>query len=348
MNGILCMNKPQQFTSFDVIGKLRGILHMKRLGHTGTLDPMATGVLPVLVGTATKACDILPNQDKTYRAAVQFGRATDTLDIWGTLTQQYPDMHITEEQLRTVLPDFVGEITQLPPMYSAVSVNGKRLYELARKGETVERPSRMVTVYDITLEAFDEVQQTAVLTVACGKGTYIRTLLSDIGQRLGGDAVMTALTRTAACGYSLAQCLTFEQVAAAVVDGTIVDKLLPTDSLFFCLSETVFECGTGTNVLQWCQAGSDKTAPDTGRAGLLYCLWIAKRLSRYCICRQRKTGTANRETILTSLFHVKQNHSENPNEKRLYYDAANIRRNSADCCCTGHYLTVCISDIGQF
>ena len=146
MNGILCMNKPQQFTSFDVIGKLRGILHRKRLGHTGTLDPMATGVLPVLVGTATKACDILPNQDKTYRAAVQFGRATDTLDIWGTLMQQYPDMHVTEEQLRAVLPDFVGEITQLPPMYSAVSVNGKRLYELARKGETVERPSRMVTV----------------------------------------------------------------------------------------------------------------------------------------------------------------------------------------------------------
>lgn len=232
MNGILCMNKPQQFTSFDVIGKLRGILHMKRLGHTGTLDPMATGVLPVLVGTATKACDILPNQDKTYRAAVQFGKATDTLDIWGNLTQQHPDMHVTEAQLRAVLPDFIGEITQLPPMYSAVSVNGKRLYELARKGETVERPSRMVTVYDMILEAFDEAEQTAVLTVACGKGTYIRTLLSDIGQRLGGDAVMTALTRTAACGYSLAQCLTFEEVAAAVADGSIADKLLPTDSLF--------------------------------------------------------------------------------------------------------------------
>lgn len=232
MNGILCMNKPQQFTSFDVIGKLRGILHMKRLGHTGTLDPMATGVLPVLVGTATKACDILPNQDKTYRAAVQFGKATDTLDIWGNLTQQHPDMHVTEAQLRAVLPDFIGEITQLPPMYSAVSVNGKRLYELARKGETVERPSRMVTVYDMILEAFDEAEQTAVLTVACGKGTYIRTLLSDIGQRLGGDAVMTALTRTAACGYSLAQCLTFEEVAAAVADGSIADKFLPTDSLF--------------------------------------------------------------------------------------------------------------------
>ena len=232
MNGILCMNKPQDFTSFDVIGKLRGILHMKRLGHTGTLDPMATGVLPILVGTATKACDILPNQDKTYQATVVFGKATDTLDIWGKPLQDYPEQHVTEAALRAVLPEFLGDITQLPPMYSAVSVNGKRLYELARKGETVERPTRTVHIDAITLDAFDETQQTATLTVSCGKGTYIRTLLSDIGQRLGGDAVMTALTRTAACGYPLQDCLTFEQVAAAMADGTLEEHLLPTDSLF--------------------------------------------------------------------------------------------------------------------
>lgn len=232
MNGILCMNKPQDFTSFDVIGKLRGILHMKRLGHTGTLDPMATGVLPILVGTATKACDILPNQDKTYQATVVFGKATDTLDIWGKPLQDYPEQHVTEAALRAVLPEFLGDITQLPPMYSAVSVNGKRLYELARKGETVERPTRTVHIDAITLDAFDETQQTATLTVSCGKGTYIRTLLSDIGQRLGGDAVMTALTRTAACGYPLQDCLTFEQVTAAMADGTLEEHLLPTDSLF--------------------------------------------------------------------------------------------------------------------
>ncbi len=232
MNGILCMNKPQDFTSFDVIGKLRGILHMKRLGHTGTLDPMATGVLPILVGTATKACDILPNQDKTYQATVVFGKATDTLDIWGKPLQDYPEQHVTEAALRAVLPEFLGDITQLPPMYSAVSVNGKRLYELARKGETVERPTRTVHIDAITLDAFDETQQTATLTVSCGKGTYIRTLLSDMGQRLGGDAVMTALTRTAACGYPLQNCLTFEQVAAAMADGTLEEHLLPTDSLF--------------------------------------------------------------------------------------------------------------------
>lgn len=232
MNGILCMNKPQDFTSFDVIGKLRGILHMKRLGHTGTLDPMATGVLPILVGTATKACDILPNQDKTYQATVVFGKATDTLDIWGKPLQDYPEQHVTEAALRAILPEFLGDITQLPPMYSAVSVNGKRLYELARKGETVERPTRTVHIDAITLDAFDETQQTATLTVSCGKGTYIRTLLSDMGQRLGGDAVMTALTRTAACGYPLQECLTFEQVAAAMADGTLEEHLLPTDSLF--------------------------------------------------------------------------------------------------------------------
>lgn len=232
MNGILCMNKPQDFTSFDVIGKLRGILHMKRLGHTGTLDPMATGVLPILVGTATKACDILPNQNKTYQATVVFGKATDTLDIWGKPLQDYPEQHVTEAALRAILPEFLGDITQLPPMYSAVSVNGKRLYELARKGETVERPTRTVHIDAITLDAFDETQQTATLTVSCGKGTYIRTLLSDIGQRLGGDAVMTALTRTAACGYPLQDCLTFEQVAAAMADGTLEEHLLPTDSLF--------------------------------------------------------------------------------------------------------------------
>ena len=232
MNGILCMNKPQYFTSFDVIGKLRGILHMKRLGHTGTLDPMATGVLPILVGTATKACDILPNQDKTYQATVVFGKATDTLDIWGKPLQDYPEQHVTEAALRAILPEFLGDITQLPPMYSAVSGNGKRLYELARKGETVERPTRTVHIDAITLDAFDETQQTATLTVSCGKGTYIRTLLSDIGQRLGGDAVMTALTRTAACGYPLQDCLTFEQVAAAMADGTLEEHLLPTDSLF--------------------------------------------------------------------------------------------------------------------
>lgn len=232
MNGILCMNKPKEFTSFDVIGKLRGILHIRRLGHTGTLDPMATGVLPVLVGTATKACDILPNQNKIYQAQVQFGRATDTLDRWGNQTALYPEMHVTQAALEGVLSEFIGTISQLPPMYSAVSVNGQRLYDLARNGQTVERPTRQVEVSEIILDAFSEEHQTATLTVSCGKGTYIRTLLSDIGQRLGGDAVMTELQRLYACGFSLEQSHTFEEVAAAMEQGTGAELLLPTDTLF--------------------------------------------------------------------------------------------------------------------
>ena len=226
------MNKPQDFTSFDVIGKLRGILHMRRLGHTGTLDPMATGVLPVLVGTAAKACDIMPNQDKAYRAQVRFGLSSDTLDIWGKITHEYPHMHVTCGDFERILPRFTGEIQQLPPMYSAVSVGGKRLYELARQGIETERPVRRVMVYQITLHAFNEAEQTADLTVSCGKGTYIRTLLSDMGQALGGDAVMTSLCRTSACGFSLSQCHTFQEVAEAAESGTLQQLLIPTDSLF--------------------------------------------------------------------------------------------------------------------
>jgi len=206
VNGILCMNKPQEFTSFDVIGKLRGILHMKRLGHTGTLDPMATGVLPVLVGTAAKACDIMPCQDKTYRAGIYFGRSSDTLDIWG--------------------------IEQLPPMYSAVSVGGKRLYELARKGIEAERPSRKVQVYSIELENFDEDKQEAEISVKCGKGTYIRTLIDDIGRTLGGGAVMTSLCRIMASGFDISECYTFDEVKEICDSGNIEKILMPTERLF--------------------------------------------------------------------------------------------------------------------
>lgn len=232
MNGILCMNKPQEFTSFDVIGKLRGILHMKRLGHTGTLDPMATGVLPVLVGTAAKACDIMPCQDKTYRACVRFGLSSDTLDIWGNAFTEYHGMHVTEEALRSIVPAFTGEIEQLPPMYSAVSVGGKRLYELARKGIETERPVRKVPVYSVVLEQFDEEKQEAVFLVSCGKGTYIRTLLDDMGKALGGGAVMTSLCRTMASGFDIAECYTFDEVKAAVDKGDIEKILIPTERLF--------------------------------------------------------------------------------------------------------------------
>lgn len=231
-HGILCMDKPAGFTSFDVIGKLRGILQMKKLGHTGTLDPMATGVLPVLVGNATKACDLLPNGDKTYAVQVQFGMETDTLDTTGTVTASYPSMHVTRTALTQTISTFLGESLQVPPMYSAVSVGGKRLYQYAREGKAVERPARPIIVYTWTLEDWDATAQVAHMTISCGKGTYVRALVRDLGRALGGGATMTSLCRTAASGFTLSQCYTFAQVEQFVAEGTLSSKLLPIDTVF--------------------------------------------------------------------------------------------------------------------
>ena len=233
-SGILVMNKPQGFTSFDVIGKLRGILKMKRLGHTGTLDPMATGVLPVLIGTAARACDILPDENKAYRAAFQLGTVTDTQDSSGNVLETHP-FDVSESELLAVLPQFTGEIQQIPPMYSAVQINGKRLYELARAGKEIERPARQVTVQSLTLEAFDSQSGRGTLLIACGKGTYVRTILHDIGGVLGCGCMMTALERTAACGFTLNDAHTFDEVQQAADAGTVESLVIPTDRLFLSL-----------------------------------------------------------------------------------------------------------------
>ena len=230
-SGILVMNKPQGFTSFDVIGKLRGILKMRRLGHTGTLDPMATGVLPVLIGTAARACDILPDESKSYRAGFQLGTVTDTQDSSGNVLETHP-FDVPEPALLAVLPQFIGEIRQIPPMYSAVQINGKRLYELARAGKEIERPARTVTVSGLHLEAYDRETGSGVLSVDCGKGTYVRTLLHDIGGVLGCGCMMTALERTAACGFSVKDAHTFEEVQQAAESGTLAELIIPTDRLF--------------------------------------------------------------------------------------------------------------------
>ncbi|MBQ5318699.1 MAG: tRNA pseudouridine(55) synthase TruB [Oscillospiraceae bacterium] len=212
MCGVICVNKPEGFTSFDVIAKMRGILKIKRLGHAGTLDPMATGVLPVFVGRATKACDILPDHDKIYRAGFKLGLTTDTQDCTGTVTQERDPSAVTENNLLDTLERFRGEIMQIPPMYSAVSVNGKRLYDLARQGIEVEREARPVTIYRLELAEFDEAEKSGVLTVSCSKGTYIRTLINDIGEALGCGGIMTSLVRTTACGFSLEDCVTIEDL----------------------------------------------------------------------------------------------------------------------------------------
>lgn len=231
MNGVLLIDKPKEFTSFDVIAVVRGLTGQRKAGHTGTLDPNATGVLPVLLGSATKAQDLIPNHDKKYIADFMLGITTDTLDIWGKeLTKAESD--ITEEQLSTALDDFRGEIWQLPPMFSAVQKNGQRLYDLARKGIEVEREKRRVTVYSLTLLEFDRKTQCGKLEIFCSKGTYVRTITDDIGAKLGVGAVMTGLRRVEACGFSIDDCLTLDELKELKEQGELSKALRSAESLF--------------------------------------------------------------------------------------------------------------------
>lgn len=231
MNGILCVNKPQDFTSFDVVAKLRGILKIKRLGHGGTLDPMATGVLPVFVGTSTKACDIMPDNTKSYRAGFRLGQSADTQDITGKILAE-SDMSVSKELLLDTLPLFTGKIMQIPPMYSAVQVNGKRLYDLARLGIEVERTPREIQVDGLSLEEYDPETREGVLSIYCSKGTYIRTIISDIGEKIGCGGIMTSLVRTSSSGFTLADCYTFEEIQKARDEDRLEELILPVERVF--------------------------------------------------------------------------------------------------------------------
>ena len=231
MNGVLLINKPKEFTSFDVVAVVRKYSGQRKIGHTGTLDPNATGVLPWLLGNATKAQDIVPNHDKEYIADFQLGKTTDTLDIWGQVLTE-SGSHVSKADLENTLEKFTGEISQIPPMYSAVQVNGKRLYDLARKGIEIERESRTVAIYTLKLLDFDENSQRGKIQVACSKGTYIRTLIDDIGKSLGTGAVMTALERTSACGYKIEDCVSLDDVKSLSEKGGLESKIAPTESLF--------------------------------------------------------------------------------------------------------------------
>lgn len=225
MDGIIIINKPQDWTSMDVCAKLRGVFHEKRVGHAGTLDPMATGVLPVFVGQATKAVSFAEDGKKEYRARLRLGVVTDTQDIWGTVLREAP-VSVSERNLRAVLPRFTGEIEQLPPMYSAVKVQGKKLYELARKGVEVERKPRRITICELELLERDKNGDYG-LRVVCSKGTYIRTLCHDIGAALGCGGCMSALTRTISAGFTLDEAVSIED---AQERGAAL--LRPVDSLF--------------------------------------------------------------------------------------------------------------------
>lgn len=208
-NGIVIIDKPQGWTSMDVCAKLRGILHEKRVGHTGTLDPMATGVLPVFVGQATKAVSFAEGGQKVYEAVLQLGLVTDTQDTTGETLEERA-VTVTEDEVRAALPRFLGEIEQIPPMYSAIKVNGQKLYDLARQGREVARKPRKITIFDLALTQNLGNGQYA-LRVVCSKGTYIRTLCHDLGQVLGCGGCMAALRRTMAAGFRIEEAVTLER-----------------------------------------------------------------------------------------------------------------------------------------
>lgn len=231
MDGIIVINKPKDFTSFDVVAVMRKLTCEKKAGHTGTLDPMATGVLPLLFGNGTKAQSLLPDSDKSYIAGFQLGLTTDTLDITGTITSQ-KEVNVSKEQLLSVLDNFRGDIMQLPPMYSAVQKDGKRLYDLARQGIEVQRDKRQVSVYTLELLEYDEKTFSGKLDVTCSKGTYIRSLIDDIGEKLGCGGIMTDLCRRAACGFTLDDAITLEEAKALAKENKLNTVLHDVEEVF--------------------------------------------------------------------------------------------------------------------
>ncbi len=234
--GILVIDKDASFTSHDVVAKLRGILHQKKIGHTGTLDPMATGVLPVCLGRATKLCDHITEGTKVYEAGWLLGTSTDTYDTTGTVTGIRP-VTCSREMIEETVRAFTGTIRQLPPMYSARKVDGKKLYEYARKGKEVERREKTVTVKEIRIE---EIRLPHVkLTVTCSKGTYVRSLLHDMGEALSCGGCMESLRRTAVLPFTEADCHTLPDVQKAAAEDRLGEIVLSADSLFSRLPEAV-------------------------------------------------------------------------------------------------------------
>ncbi len=229
MDGLINIYKEKGFTSHDVVAKMRGILRMKKIGHTGTLDPDATGVLPVCVGKGTRLCSLLENHDKTYRAVLLLGMETDTQDVTGQILAEKP-VCVTEEQVLEALPAFRGKIMQIPPMYSALKVNGKKLYEYAREGKVIEREARPVEIYELTVEKIDLPRIT--MTVSCSKGTYIRTLCHDIGQALGCGGCMESLVRTRVGDFHLEQAITLKELEAKRDAGELDSCLVTVEQIF--------------------------------------------------------------------------------------------------------------------
>lgn len=230
IHGILNVYKEKGYTSHDVVAKLRGITGQRKIGHTGTLDPDAEGVLPVCLGRGTKLCDLLTDRDKTYETVLLLGRVTDTQDISGTVLENRDISGISEESVRAAIAGFVGGYEQIPPMYSALKVNGKKLYELAREGIEIERRARAVKIYGIDIISMELPR--VKLRVQCSKGTYIRTLCHDIGMKLGCGGCMEELIRTRAGQFSLDGSLTLTEIAQRKQEGRLMDAVIPVDAVF--------------------------------------------------------------------------------------------------------------------
>lgn len=240
MDGIINVYKEKGYTSHDVVAKMRGILRMKKIGHTGTLDPDAEGVLPVCLGKGTKLCDMLTDRTKTYQAVLLLGRETDTQDTGGRTLCQYP-VTVTEAEVREAVMSFLGTYMQVPPMYSALKVNGKKLYELARAGKEVEREARPVEILDIRV---DDIRLPRVtMTVTCSKGTYIRTLCYDIGRKLGCGGCMEHLLRTRVDRFLLEDSLKLDEIEALRDAGTVEAHIMPVDTVFLDLPKLIMYAG---------------------------------------------------------------------------------------------------------
>lgn len=247
MDGVIVVNKPLGKTSHDIVAFLRRLTGIRRIGHTGTLDPAATGVLPVCIGKATKAADMLTASDKAYRAQIVLGMTTDTLDADGEILTECA-VTCTEWEIRQMIADFVGEIEQIPPMYSAVKQNGRKLYELARQGIAVERKRRTVHIERIDICAMDMREYTVTVDVYCSKGTYIRTLADDIGMKLGCGAYINTLERTKSGRFTVQDSYTVQELAELAEQGRLEEILVPVDALFNEYAQIVLDSAEAEKV----------------------------------------------------------------------------------------------------
>lgn len=279
MNGIIAINKPLGKTSHDMVYFVRRLTKIKKVGHTGTLDPSATGVLPVCIGNATKVCDLLTNADKAYRVSFVLGMTTDTLDADGEVLTDQPVL-VSEAEIRKTIESFLGKIVQIPPMYSAVKVNGKKLYELAREGKSVERKERIAEIKKIDIIEIDMLNFTVTMEVFCSKGTYIRTLCDDIGMKLGCGAYVSKLERTKSGIFEIADCRTPEELLEMQEDGRLEECLVKTDSLFSDYPKITLDAILSERV-----KNGAKIKYESLEEGMLYRLYDEKEflaISKYC------------------------------------------------------------------